>query len=149
MKNKEDSDLQDTNVVYFLLSQSNQNLMKMADKVELKKEMDMRDIDYTINTPTDKKGRPIKFNSYFKSQPYFDRFLSNQKFINRLLGIKDMGLQHDICEEAELTEQDAAKYTKYFQELFDQIMKLHKTNDISISHWEKSFLFDFNRQKIN
>jgi hypothetical protein len=37
MDNNEDSGLENTNVVYFLLSQSNRNLMKMADKVELKK----------------------------------------------------------------------------------------------------------------
>lgn len=60
----------------------------MADKVELKKEMDMRGIDYTINDPTDKKGRPIKFHSYFRSQPDFKEFLYHEKILSRSLGIK-------------------------------------------------------------
>jgi hypothetical protein len=50
-------------VIYFLLSQSDQNLLIVSTKIRMKKKIDMTDIDFHLNDPTDSKGRPLKYSS--------------------------------------------------------------------------------------
>ena len=50
-------------VIYFLLSQSDQNLLIVSTKIRMKKKIDMTDIDFHLNDPTDRKGRPLKYSS--------------------------------------------------------------------------------------
>jgi hypothetical protein len=66
--------------------------MKTADVVELKKEVDMTEIDYRLNEPTDKSERPIKYHPSFREDPNYEKFVMNQKKLSRKLGIKEIGI---------------------------------------------------------
>lgn len=47
--------------IYFLLSQSTDNILNLAAKHEIVKELNLDEIDFTLNEPTDKCGRPIRY----------------------------------------------------------------------------------------
>ena len=52
---------------YLLLSQKIKNLIRAANIFQIKKQIDYAQIDLYVNDPTDRKGRPVKFNSMFKT----------------------------------------------------------------------------------
>lgn len=47
--------------IYFLLSQSTDNILNLAARHEIIKELNMVEIDFTLNEPSDRRGRPIRY----------------------------------------------------------------------------------------
>jgi hypothetical protein len=78
-------DGKDKKYVYFLISQNMVNLMKLADKYNIQKEIGMTEIDFCVNDPMDSSGRPLKYNSIFGGESEYQR---KQKIIGRLLNLK-------------------------------------------------------------
>lgn len=56
-----------TNCVYFLLSHSVENFMKLADRHNIMKEVNMKEIDFYLNDPVDRAQRPLRIHSYFRN----------------------------------------------------------------------------------
>jgi hypothetical protein len=51
-----------------LLSQSQDNLLALANHYKIKKEVNMIEYDFFLNDPVDKKGRPLKIHSHFQDK---------------------------------------------------------------------------------
>lgn len=53
--------------VYFLLSHSVENFLKLADRHHIMKKVNMKEIDFYLNDPVDSAQRPLRIHSYFKN----------------------------------------------------------------------------------
>jgi hypothetical protein len=42
--------------------------MKLADRHQIMKEVNMKEVDFYLNDPVDSAQRPLKFNSYFRNR---------------------------------------------------------------------------------
>jgi ABC-type uncharacterized transport system permease subunit len=54
-------------VIYILVTQTTENLMRSADRHRIKKQVDYSQIDLFLNDPCDYSNRPYKFNSQIKN----------------------------------------------------------------------------------
>ena len=54
--------------IYLLLNLSSENMLKVAQKFKIKKNIDYTSFDFYLNDPTLSDERPIKMNSIFKSK---------------------------------------------------------------------------------
>ena len=86
--------------IYLFLNLSVENMLKVATKYRIKKEVDYTFIDFFLNDPTSSDQRPLKLNSKFKS----DVKQSTQlKKVNRYFGVHDSQNDNlDIIEEEDL-----------------------------------------------
>ena len=78
--------------VYFLISQSIDNLMKLASRYKIKKEVKMSYIDFHLNDPLDKYERPLKYHTSLKESPDFRILHQEIKAFCRKINIKSNNL---------------------------------------------------------
>ncbi len=55
------------NNIYLVLSLPTENLLRVANKYRIKKEVDYSAFDFYLNDPCSEDGRPLRLNSKFKS----------------------------------------------------------------------------------
>lgn len=71
--------------IYLFLNMNTDNLLKVANRYRIKKEVDYTFIDFYLNDPTTRDERPIKFNSKFKSDKHS---VIRQKHLKRYFKVK-------------------------------------------------------------
>lgn len=72
--------------IYLFLNLSVENMLKVATKYRIKKEVDYTFIDFFLNDPTSSDQRPLKLNSKFKSDV---KHAAQLKRVNRYFGVHD------------------------------------------------------------
>jgi hypothetical protein len=83
--------------IYLFLNMEMDNLLRVATRFRIKKEIDYTSIDFFLNDPSGSDERQIKMNSHFKDD---DFFISQLKQINRYFGVhEDTNKSMDIIEE--------------------------------------------------
>ncbi len=72
--------------IYLFLNMNTDNLLRVANRYRIKKEVDYTFLDFYLNDPTTHDGRPIKFNSKFKSDKHS---VVQQKHMKRHFKVKE------------------------------------------------------------
>lgn len=75
--------------IYFLLSQSTDNILTLAARHQIVKEFNMDEIDFTLNEPTDKKWRPIRYQPDIMAE-------KRDKMFSRILKTTFVSLKSEI-----------------------------------------------------
>lgn len=78
--------------IYFLLSQSTDNILNLAARHRIIKELNMEEIDFTLNDPSDRKGRPIRYQPELMAE-------KRDKIISRILKTTFFTLTSEVIDE--------------------------------------------------
>ena len=98
--------------IYIFLNLSIENMLKVAGRFEIKKELDYSVIDFFLNDPSTDDNRPIKYHSKIK----MDTGRREQiKQLSRFFHIKEsFDINSDVLEEKELSLLAEQKFQSYW-----------------------------------
>lgn len=125
--------------IFLFLTLSTENLLRVANKYRIKKEVEYTHFDFFLNDPTSHDDRPIKLNSKFIS----DRHNALQlKHISRFFNVKERAAKaEDIIEEIELDDDELENFRSCNEELHILYEYLKYRQPIKLSTNEKMYLF--------
>lgn len=82
--------------IYLFLTMNTQNLLRVANKYRIKKEVDFTSFDYYLNDPTTSDSRPVRLNTKFKTDQQAHMM---QKQISRYFLVKSAGNKNEEIVE--------------------------------------------------
>ena len=99
--------------IYLFLTVSPQNLLNLAKRYRIKKEIDYTCIDFYLNEPTSKDDRPIRLNSALKPDAVLQ---GHVKEMSRYLQVNHTAASSalEVIEERELKDKEILNYRDYF-----------------------------------
>ena len=99
------------NHIYVLLTLNPENLMRVASKYRIKKELDYTAIDFYLNEAVSEDQRPVKTNSVVRSD---EEQIQMLKRINRYFKLPDkIDTTTASIEEVELPFEDIMQFDSY------------------------------------
>jgi hypothetical protein len=133
--------------IYLFLNINVDNLLRVANKYRIKKEVDYTFFDFFLNDPTTKDDRPIKLHSKCKSD---HQSVIQHKHLSRYFRIKEgEAKDEDVIEERDLDDNKLENFRSCSEELHILYEYIKYKQHYKLSKNEKVYVFQYNRRKIN